>query len=144
MLIVSALAPSAEPAPPKKTAAPEEETTAAQSNSAPEKTAETKTVASQSPSPALEPQKTVALKPVETKTEVTEVQAREAAERRIESDRFRALIDNIAPVANSPERASKSYMSSLLTPAKAAEDVQPKSELGPLKRQEDSSQMRAL
>jgi hypothetical protein len=46
---------------------------------------------------------------------------RRAAENRIEQARTRALIDSIAPVANSPAQGSKSYMETLLTSKPAAE-----------------------
>ncbi|MBA98888.1 MAG: hypothetical protein CMN10_17245 [Roseobacter sp.] len=58
----------------------------------------------------------VVLTKVEDKKIVNEELERKTAEQRVETARFRAMIDDIAPVANSSGRASKSYISALLTP----------------------------
>ncbi|MFT6677140.1 MAG: hypothetical protein ACJAVM_003352 [Sulfitobacter sp.] len=83
-------------------------------NQAPAPRQETQTAGNGASTPEAQPP--VSRTP-ETSSKATEISIeadRRAAEQRIEQSRTRALIDSIAPVANSPTASSKSYLQTLL------------------------------
>lgn len=84
----------------------------------------------------------VALSMVDDKKAANEDLERKTAEQRVETARFRAMIDDIAPVSNSSERASKSYISALLTTQ--TPDGAPASESASAQTKTQTSKLSAL